>query len=66
MTHATTTPPTIQDLTDEQADGTACVVCGQPFAVGETSVPVGRSDTGSQVFAHTEQCAATLPVGGAR
>jgi hypothetical protein len=34
-----------------QADGLACVVCGADFEVGEPSVPVGFSDTGSQVFA---------------
>ncbi|MBP2321543.1 excisionase family DNA binding protein [Kibdelosporangium banguiense] len=41
-------------LTPAQADGLACVVCEAHFA--ETSIahrPVGRSHTGSQVFACT-------------
>jgi excisionase family DNA binding protein len=36
----------------KQADGLACVVCGVDFrTTPEPQVPVGVSDTGSQVFA---------------
>jgi hypothetical protein len=39
-------------LTVLQADGLACVVCGADFLrVCVSHVPVGRSVTGSQVFA---------------
>jgi hypothetical protein len=39
-------------LTPLQADGLACVVCGADFLrVRVPQVPVGRSVTGSQVFA---------------
>lgn len=39
-------------LTPAQADGLACVVCGADFLrVRVRSRPVGRSVTGSQVFA---------------
>lgn len=39
-------------LTDLQADGLACVSCGADYLVVQTPhVPVGRSATGSQVFA---------------
>jgi hypothetical protein len=39
-------------LTALQADGLACVVCGADFLrVRVPHVPVGRSVTGSQVFA---------------
>ena len=42
-----------------QADGLACVVCGRDFRTpGSVSVPVGRSHTGSQVFACVGECAA--------
>jgi hypothetical protein len=37
--------------TVEQIEGEACVRCGQPFAVGETSRPTGESIDG-QLFAH--------------
>lgn len=39
-------------LTEAQADGLVCVVCGGD----EPTVPVGRSDTGSQVFACAQCC----------
>jgi hypothetical protein len=40
-------------LTARQADGLACVVCAADFLVpgAGSHVPVGRSGTGSQVFA---------------
>jgi len=42
----------ITDLTPLQADGLACVVCQVEYLrVRVPSVPVGRSHTGSQVFA---------------
>jgi excisionase family DNA binding protein len=41
-----------ETLIDAQADGLACVICGADFlAVKVAHYPVGRSDTGSQVFA---------------
>ena len=41
-----------------QADGLACVICTHDFRVrGSVSVPVGRSHTGSQVFACADRCA---------
>jgi len=41
-----------------QADGQACVVCGRNFRIRRSvSVPVGRSRTGSQVFACVGRCA---------
>jgi excisionase family DNA binding protein len=47
----TTTAPTTH-LSDAQADGLACVICGANFLVDKvTRYPVGRSDAGSQVFA---------------
>lgn len=48
------------DLTADQADGRACVVCGRDFAAlwcfaelwwGAKSRPAGRSVDGAQVFA---------------
>ncbi len=48
-----------------QADGLACVVCQANYLIVRTAhVPVGRSVTGSQVFACIGQCASTT--GGAR
>jgi len=42
----------IGGLTAPQADGLACVVCGADYLrVRVPHVPVGRSVTGSQVFA---------------
>jgi excisionase family DNA binding protein len=47
----TTTAPTTH-LSDAQADGLACVICGANFLVDKvTRYPVGRSHTDSQVFA---------------
>jgi len=44
--------PVLHGLTDAQADGLACVVCSVNFlASAVPHVPVGRSHTGSQVFA---------------
>ncbi|MGB6164405.1 MAG: hypothetical protein WCF33_00725 [Pseudonocardiaceae bacterium] len=48
------------------ADGLACVICGRGLLSGRSRVrlPVGRSDTGSQVFACIGDCAAmaeTMP-----
>lgn len=37
-------------LTNEQADGTACVLCGHDFTGGRPSIPVGTLQRG-QVFA---------------
>lgn len=46
-----------------QADGQACVVCGRNFGVrGSVSVPVGRSRTGSQVFACVGACVSEAAV----
>jgi hypothetical protein len=42
----------VTELTPSQADGLACVVCGADYLrVRVRHVPVGRSVTGSQVFA---------------
>lgn len=42
----------ITGLTAAQADGLACVVCGADYLrIRVPHVPVGRSVTGSQVFA---------------
>jgi hypothetical protein len=50
--------PILRNLTPAQADGLACVVCGADYLVVRTPhVPVGRSETGSQVFA----CKPCLP-----
>ncbi|MFB7289002.1 hypothetical protein [Actinacidiphila glaucinigra] len=50
--------PVPQDLTPAQADGLACVVCHADYLTVRTPhVPVGRSSTGSQVFA----CVPCLP-----
>jgi hypothetical protein len=47
------------------ADGLACVICGRGArGRGRASVPVGRSHTGSRVFACVGECAAravTIP-----
>lgn len=41
-------------MTEQQNDGTACVVCGLDFTLYDVpSVPVGPSETGSQTFACT-------------
>ncbi|GAA0538664.1 hypothetical protein GCM10011581_05730 [Saccharopolyspora subtropica] len=49
----------ITGLTDAQADGLACVICGLDYLLtrGSVSVPVGRSMTGSQVFVRIDRCA---------
>jgi hypothetical protein len=40
-----------------QADGQACVICARSFhARGSVAMPVGRSHTGSQVFACADKC----------
>jgi len=45
-------------LSPAQADGLACVICAHDFRIrGSVSVPVGRSHTGSQVFACLDRCA---------
>lgn len=47
----------ITRLTASQADGLACVVCGADYLrVRFPHVPVGRSVTGSQVFACVGCC----------
>ncbi|MGQ0773500.1 MAG: hypothetical protein ACT4NY_03630 [Pseudonocardiales bacterium] len=47
----------ITGLSPLQADGLACVVCGADFLrVRVPHVPVGRSVTGSQVFACVGCC----------
>lgn len=52
-------------LTPTQADGLACVECGADFATaGVSSYPVGVSETGSQAFACTDECAALTIVKG--
>jgi hypothetical protein len=46
------------DLTTAQADGLACVWCGTDYLTARVATrPVGRSETGSQVFACVAQCA---------
>jgi hypothetical protein len=53
--------PTINDLTPTQADGFDCVHCGISYIrVPVPHVPVGRSVTGSQVFACRDVCAAEV------
>jgi hypothetical protein len=49
----------INGLTTAQADGLACVICGLDYlrSPGCSSVPVGRSASGSQVFACISSCA---------
>ncbi|MEV6604723.1 hypothetical protein [Kutzneria sp. NPDC051319] len=45
------------DLTPMQADGLACVICRTNYLVaGRPCRPVGRSHTGSQVFACAGDC----------
>jgi hypothetical protein len=47
----------ITGLTASQADGLACVACGADYLrVQVRHVPVGRSVTGSQVFACVGCC----------
>ncbi len=47
----------VTGLTALQADGLACVTCGSDFLmVAAPHVPVGRSVTGSQVFACVGCC----------
>ncbi len=47
----------ITGLTPIQADGLACVTCGADYLrVRVPHVPVGRSVTGSQVFARVGCC----------
>jgi hypothetical protein len=58
------TETVINGLTDAQADGLACVVCGTDYLhVYVAHVPVGRSTTGSQVFACAGRCSALVSVG---
>lgn len=55
-------------LSPLQADGLACVVCARDYLrCGGAAVPVGRSQTGSQVFACVGECSG-IPhgQGGAR
>ncbi len=52
----------MRGLTARQADGLACVVCGTDYIqVAVPHRPVGRSETGSQVFA-CRTCIAWSPV----
>ena len=47
--------------TSAQADGLACVSCGADYLTIRTPhVPVGRSRTGSQIFACASRCAETM------
>lgn len=49
----------ITGLTPVQADGLACVACGADYLrIRVPHVPVGRSVTGSQVFACLGCCSA--------
>jgi hypothetical protein len=44
-----------------QANGLACVTCGRNYLHHRVAhQPVGRSHTGSQVFACADTCVATL------
>ncbi len=53
-------------LSPAQADGLACVICAHDFRIrGSVSVPVGRSHTGSQVFACVDRCARAAAEGPA-
>jgi hypothetical protein len=53
-------------LSPAQADGLACVICAHDFRIrGSVSVPVGRSHTGSQVFACAASCAQAAAEGPA-
>jgi len=53
-------------LSPAQADGLACVICAHDFRIrGSVSVPVGRSHTGSQVFACAASCARAAAEGPA-
>jgi hypothetical protein len=55
--------PALTGLTPEQAAGTACVWCAVDFTAGDVpSVPVGRSETGGQVFACADRCEVVLEV----
>ena len=61
------TPPDLtalyRDLNEKQADGLACIVCNADFTTSTaSSVPVGYSLTGSQVFACAQPCASHLVV----
>ena len=49
-------------LTALAADGLACPVCGRPAddPSSPATEPVGRSETGSQVFACTGPCVAAI------
>ncbi|HEX4701825.1 MAG TPA: hypothetical protein VH352_06835 [Pseudonocardiaceae bacterium] len=61
-----TTDTVWPDLNPDQADGQACVVCARHYLCHRVAhVPVGRSVTGSQVFACVGVCAASA-VGGGR
>lgn len=60
----------IGGLSEAQADGLACVICGANYLrVRLAHVPVGRSATGSRVFACVGRCTvfapAEYPEGGA-
>jgi excisionase family DNA binding protein len=58
---AASVAPVLDGLSDAQADGMACVVCGADYlTVKVAHGPVGRSRTGSQVFA----CSTHRPVAG--
>jgi hypothetical protein len=60
-------PTDFTTLTAAQADGLACVECGKNFTTtAAPSVPVGRSSTGSQVFACEARCAGALSLRGER
>ncbi|GDY33882.1 hypothetical protein GTS_55150 [Gandjariella thermophila] len=63
----------ITGLSAAQTDGLVCVICGLDYlrSPGSASVPVGRSVTGSQVFACVGRCVEAAPtisrrVGGGR
>jgi hypothetical protein len=52
-------------LSPAQAEGLGCVVCGADYLrVATPHVPVGRSVTGSQVFACVGPCAAEIAEAG--
>lgn len=45
------------DVNEAQADGLACVICGNDYRqLVVAHRPVGRSHTGSQVFACSGEC----------
>ncbi len=50
-------------FTEAQADGLACVMCDADYMTTRVPhQPVGRSDTGSQIFACSAGCAEAFDI----